>query len=112
MRSYSNTYIFIFSSIMVIIVAALLSVAAITLQPYQKKNIEINKKQNILTSINIESTAKDAEALYEEYILESYTINYKGEVNKDVDAFTVDAIGPSTSQLTSAITVILKSGSR
>ena len=90
MRSYSNTYIFIFSSIMVIIVAALLSVAAITLQPYQKKNIEINKKQNILTSINIESTAKDAEALYEEYILESYTINFKGEVNKTVDAFKVD----------------------
>ena len=67
MRSYSNTYIFIFSSIMVIIVAALLSVAAITLQPYQKKNIEINKKQN-----------------------ESYTINYKGEVNKAGDAFNVD----------------------
>ena len=29
-----------------------------------------------------------------------------------VDAFTVEAIGPSTSQLTSAITVILNSGSR
>ena len=90
MRSYSNTYIFIFSSIMVIIVATLLSVAAITLQPYQKKNIEINKKQNILTSINIESTAKNAEAIYEKYIIESFAINSEGEVKEGVDAFKID----------------------
>lgn len=90
MRSYSNTYIFIFSSIMVIIVAALLSVAAMTLQPFQKKNVEINKKQNILTSINIESTAKNAEELYEKYILEIFAINTKGEKQEGVDAFKID----------------------
>jgi len=90
MRSYSNTYIFIFSSVMVIIVAALLSGAAITLQPYQKRNIEINKKRNILTSVNIESTAKNAEALYDQYILESIAINSKGEIKKGVDAFNLD----------------------
>lgn len=90
MRSYSNTYIFIFSSIMVIVVAAILSVAAMTLQPFQKKNVEINKKQNILTSINIESTAKDAEDLYDKYILESFAINNKGEKRENVDAFKID----------------------
>ena len=90
MRSYSNTYIFIFSSIMVIIVAALLSVAAMTLQPFQKKNVEINKKQNILTSINIVSTAKDAEELYEKYIVESFTVNTLGEQQEGVDAFNID----------------------
>lgn len=90
MRSYSNTYIFIFSSIMVIIVAALLSVAAMTLQPFQKKNVEINKKQNILTSINIESTAKNAEELYEKYIIEIFAINTAGEKQEGVDAFTID----------------------
>lgn len=90
MRSYSNTYIFIFSSIMVIVVAAILSVAAMTLQPFQKKNVEINKKQNILTSINIVSTAADAEALYDKYIKESYTINVEGEKSETVDAFKVD----------------------
>ncbi|MDA3954846.1 MAG: NADH:ubiquinone reductase (Na(+)-transporting) subunit C [Bacteroidales bacterium] len=90
MRSYSNTYIFIFSSIMVIIVAALLSVAAMTLQPFQKKNVEINKKQNILTSINIESTAKDAEELYEKYIIEIFAINTSGEKQEGIDAFTID----------------------
>ena len=90
MKSYSNTYIFIFSAIMVIVVAAILSVAAMTLQPYQKKNIEINKKQNILTSINVESTAKDAETLYGKYILESFALNSKGEVKEGVDAFNID----------------------
>ena len=75
---------------MVIVVAAILSVAAMTLQPYQKKNVEINNKQNILTSVNIESTAKDAEALYEKYILESFVINSKGELKEGIDAAKVD----------------------
>jgi Na+-transporting NADH:ubiquinone oxidoreductase subunit C len=75
---------------MVIIVAALLSVAAMTLQPFQKKNVEINKKQNILTSINIESTAKNAEELYEKYIVEIFAINTAGEKQEGVDAFKID----------------------
>ena len=90
MKSYSNTYIFVFSSIMVIVVAAILSVAAMTLQPYQKKNIEINKKQNILTSINLMSDAKNAESLYDKYIQESYAINSKGNIVEGVDAFKID----------------------
>ncbi len=75
---------------MVIVVAAILSVAAMTLQPYQKKNVEINNKQNILTSVNIESSAKDAEALYEKYILEGFAINSKGEIKDGVDASKID----------------------
>ncbi len=90
MKSFSNTYIFIFSSVMVIAVAAILSVAAITLQPYQKRNVEINNKQNILTSINIASTAKNAEELYTQYITESYVLSPNGTIKENVDAFTID----------------------
>lgn len=90
MKSYSNTYIFLFSTIMVVTVAAILSVAAMTLQPLQKKNEEINKKQNILTSINIQSTAKTAEKLYGQFIIESYAVNSKGKIKEGVDAFTID----------------------
>jgi len=75
---------------MVIVVAAILSIAAKTLQPFQKKNVEINKKQNILTSINIESDAKSAEDLYKNYILETYAINISGEKQDSVDAFYID----------------------
>jgi len=75
---------------MVIVVAAVLSVAAMTLQPFQKRNVEINKKQNILTSVNLESTANDAEAQYAKYIAESFTVNSKGEIQNNVDAFKID----------------------
>ncbi len=47
MRNFSNTYIYTFSVIMVVTVALLLSLAALQLKPFQDKNIEIEKKQNI-----------------------------------------------------------------
>ena len=48
-----NSYTFGFAAIMVIIVAALLSSAAIGLKPFQDRNIELEKKQNILSSVGI-----------------------------------------------------------
>ena len=90
MREFSNTYIFTFSSVMVIVVALLLAMAALQLKPLQDKNIEIEKKQNILASINITATTENAEELYEKYITESYVINTNGERIDGVDAFSVD----------------------
>jgi Na+-transporting NADH:ubiquinone oxidoreductase subunit C len=74
---------------MVILVAAILSIAAIALKPMQNKNTEIEKKQNILASVNIETTAKDAEQVYAEKIVNSYVVNSEGEV-VDGDAFNID----------------------
>ena len=90
MKSFSNTYIFLFSSGLVIFVAALLSIAAIILQPFQKKNVEINNKQNILTSVNIETTTKNAEELFSKYIIESFVISSTGSKKEGIDAFTID----------------------
>ena len=90
MKSFSNTYIFLFSSGLVILVAALLSIAAIILQPFQKKNVVINNKQNILTSVNIETTTKNAEELFSKYIIESYVISSTGIKKEGIDAFTID----------------------
>ncbi|NOY37658.1 MAG: NADH:ubiquinone reductase (Na(+)-transporting) subunit C [Chlorobi bacterium] len=90
MRNFSNTYIFIFSSVMVIIVAAILSTTAMLLQPIQQRNIEIEKKQFILASVNIESTGKNAESLYDKYITDSYVINSRGKRIEGVDAFSVN----------------------
>jgi Na+-transporting NADH:ubiquinone oxidoreductase subunit C len=75
---------------MVVVVAALLSIAAMTLQPFQKKNVEINKKENILTSINIESTAENAVELYDKFIVESYVVDHTGQIKEGVDAFEVE----------------------
>jgi Na+-transporting NADH:ubiquinone oxidoreductase subunit C len=89
MKQFSNSYIFIFSAIMVIAVAALLSLAATLLQPAQERNLEIEKKKNMLESINVPSTWDNTEELYDKYIKESFVINSKGEPLNGVDAFTV-----------------------
>lgn len=89
MKEFSNRYIFIFSAIMVVAVATLLSLAATLLQPRQLKNLEIEKKKNMLESIGIPSTNETTETLYDKYIKESFVLNSKGEVVPGVDAFTV-----------------------
>lgn len=90
MKNFSNTYIFTFSIIMVVVVALLLSMAAMQLKPFQDKNVEVEKKQNILASIRIKSTVKDAVELYAKYITDSYVLNNKGEKQEGVDAFAVE----------------------
>jgi len=90
MKSFSNTYIFVFSTVMVILVAAILSTAAMVLQPLQQKNIEVEKKRKILGSIHVESTSDNAETLYDQYILESYVVNTSGDPVDGVDAFGVN----------------------
>ncbi len=89
MKQFSNRYIFIFSSIMVIAVASLLSLAATLLQPAQERNLEIEKKRNMLESINVQSTRENAKALYDKYIKESFVLNSEGMPVEGVDPFNV-----------------------
>lgn len=89
MKHFSNRYIFIFSSVMVIAVATLLSLAATLLQPAQERNLEIEKKRNMLESINVAATRENSADLYEKYIKEGIVINSKGEPVEGVDAFRV-----------------------
>lgn len=77
---FSNRYIFLYSSAMVVIVAILLAFAATMLGPFQEKNIRIEKMQNILASMSIESTKSNVEDLFSKYIIESKVINSVGDV--------------------------------
>lgn len=86
----SNQYTFIYAATMVILVAAVLAAVAMTLRPRQARNAEIEKKQNILASVNLRTTPDDAEQIYEERIQNQYVINAQGEIVEGVDAFTVD----------------------
>ena len=74
-----NSYTFGFAAVMVIIVAALLSIAAISLKPYQDRNIELEKKQSILSSVGIAVERDAAELPYEEYIKQAIVLNADGE---------------------------------
>jgi len=89
MKQFSNRYIFFFSTIMVVVVATLLSLAAMILQPYQEKNLEIEKKRSILESVHIAADRTNTESLYDKYITGSFVLNSKGEEVSGVDAFTV-----------------------
>jgi Na+-transporting NADH:ubiquinone oxidoreductase subunit C len=74
---------------MVVSVAILLSLTALLLQPRQDKNIEVEKKMNILSSINVTSTKENAEQLYDKHIKDLFVINMEGKHIDGVDAFTV-----------------------
>ena len=84
-----NSYTFSFAAIMVIIVAALLSAAAIGLKPFQDLNIELEKKQNILNSVGIISDRDGSEELYTTYIKSELVLNNKGE-EVEGSAFDID----------------------
>ena len=95
MRSFSNTYIFVFSLIMVTIVAVLLSFVSTQLKPLQEMNVEIEKKQDVLLSVGKAEDAAEAEDKntyineeFAQYITESYVVNFNGE-RVETDAFEV-----------------------
>ncbi|MBE0673886.1 MAG: NADH:ubiquinone reductase (Na(+)-transporting) subunit C [Bacteroidales bacterium] len=90
MKEFSNRYIFIFTVVMVAIVAALLSTAAMVLQPKQERNREIEKKKNILASVRIEATSINAAELYDKVIKQGFVINTKGDIVENVDPFKID----------------------
>ncbi len=90
MDRQGNTYTFLYASIMVIVVAAILAFLAQSLKPLQDKNAAVAKKMDILKTIQIESTASDAEAKFEKYIGENaYVLNIDGQ-KQEGEAFTVD----------------------
>ena len=90
MKQFSNRYIFIFATVMVAIVALILSTAALLLQPLQEKNAEIEKKRNILASVGVEATEDNAENLYDQYITGSFTLDNTAERVEGIDPFNVD----------------------
>ena len=91
MDKNSKGFTFLFSTVMVVVVAVLLSLAAIGLGPYQAQNVKLEKMQNILGSIGIKSEAKEAEKLFNQYVKAQVVLNSKGQkVTNDISAFDVD----------------------
>ena len=91
-----NMYTFVYSVVIVVIVAVLLTIAATALKPAQQRNIEIEKKENILKTVGkaeeagtVQNKAQYIEDEYEKYIVESYVVDESG--NKiDGDAFATE----------------------
>jgi Na+-transporting NADH:ubiquinone oxidoreductase subunit C len=78
----SNKYTYIFSVVLVVVVAAALSIAATSLKPFQQANVKLEKMQDILKSINIQVERSEAEGAFEQYITEMAVIK-NGQVCAD-----------------------------
>lgn len=77
---FSNRYIYIYATILVVFSALILTLAAVGLKPYQDKNIRVEKMQQLLGAVGLESDAKNAEELFDKYFREQHAINAKGEI--------------------------------
>lgn len=96
MNKNNNAYIIIYASVMIIIVAVLLSVASMALSGRQKDNIAVEKQGAILSAIGLGGDAdkvkdktKYIQEEYRKYIVESYVVNGEGNVVEGVDAFSL-----------------------
>ncbi|MBQ4062958.1 MAG: NADH:ubiquinone reductase (Na(+)-transporting) subunit C [Bacteroidaceae bacterium] len=92
----SDAYAIIYASIVVVIVAFLLAGVSSLLRPQQEENIRLDKKKQILSSLNIKNQP-DAAATYSEVVKQEAIINNAGEVVATEGGFDVanDAINDS-----------------
>ncbi len=88
----SNTYTFIFAIVMVVVVAAALAFTATTLKPLQAENVRQEKMQNILSTIGINVTRKEASDQFSQFVKEELALKSDGTVNAEVDAFKIELI--------------------
>ncbi|MBR4937103.1 MAG: NADH:ubiquinone reductase (Na(+)-transporting) subunit C [Bacteroidaceae bacterium] len=97
MNTNSNSYTIIYASVMVVIVAFLLAFVSSALKPTQDKNVELDKKKQILAALNIRDLqdANAIESKYAEVIVADMIINAKGDTvnagaEKDQAGFKVE----------------------
>lgn len=81
----SQGFTFMFSIVMVVVVAAVLALAAMGLKEPQQENMKQEKMQNILGSLQIEATREEAAKNFGEYVKKRVTLNHAGEVVSEVD---------------------------
>lgn len=96
MNTNSNIYTIIYSTLLVVIVAALLAFVSTSLKERQQTNIDTEKRTNILMSVNlvgdlknVDNLNKHIDNLFSKYIIDSYVIDYQGN-RKNESAFDID----------------------
>ena len=91
MDTNKNSYTFIFASVMVLVIAVVLSVAALGLKKPQDNNLKMEKMQSILRTIGVDVPREEAEVLYNQYIKAQIGLNDKGEeVENGAKVFAID----------------------
>ena len=89
----SNGYIFLYATVLVVVVAALLTAAAIWLKPRQDENKQNEKRINILRAAGLaDVNADNAAALFEEHCTDEFLLDEKGrpDNNGTLPVFVID----------------------
>ena len=90
MNRDSNSYTFLFATLMVLVVASTLAFTASSLKDLQNANVRKEKMQNILATIGIDSDREQAENLYNKYIKKQLSLTQEGIVDQNVNAFEIE----------------------
>jgi len=87
----SNGYTYGFATVLVVLVAVILSSLAMGLKPMQDRNVTMEKKQNILQSIGLDVTREEADAQFNDYITSQLVIKGGKVISEEPGAaFNVD----------------------
>lgn len=79
----NNLYIVLYMTIIIVLVSLMLSITSGALKSRQDKNVELDKKKQILSSLNL-SQVDDAEAAYNTYITKFVAIDGQGKELADL----------------------------
>lgn len=98
LNTNSNTYTIVYSTIIVVVVAFLLAFVFQALKPVQDANVALDKKKQILNSLNLRGlNDADAAKTYKEVIIADEIIDASGKVLKpgtaggEKDGFTLNS---------------------
>ncbi len=89
MKTENSTYTIVYAIVMVLLVALGLSFTHQALSDKQKKNIEIDKMQQILRSLKIEASTDEAEDIFKDLISDAYLVDLKSGAKKESSAGTL-----------------------
>ena len=89
----SNGYIFLYATVLVVIVAALLTTAVLYFHPFQERNEKNEKRINILRAAGVPNVNKDnAAKLFEQHCTASFLLDENGNSTEDgtLPLFVID----------------------
>lgn len=99
MDTNKNLYTVVYATVLVVLVAAVLAFVSSSLKEKQQKNIDVEKQQSILASVELASEAGEVsdkisyvQGEFRKYVTDSYIVNGLGEKTEG-DAFRVDLKG-------------------
>lgn len=87
MNTNSNAYTIIYASIMVVIVAFILTFTSYVLKDKQTENVELDKMKQILNALKIDTKGQDAQALYKNYVKQDIILDHNGNVVAESGGF-------------------------